>query len=140
MKYVRMMIIGIFFGLASSYSILTMIAVFNENIVFSGTEMLEEFLIAIVLGAVIGLGSTIFELERLPFPIQLVLHFIFVTVCVLIAGQIGGWYDIQSPFTIGTMLLIEVFIYAGVWIILNIMTQRDVNKINRKIKMNREEK
>lgn len=140
MKYVRMMITGIFFGLASSYSILTMVAVFNNSIVFSGTEMLKELLIAIVLGAVIGLGTTIFELERLPFPIQLVLHLIYVTVCVLIAGQIGGWYDIQSPFTIGSILLIEVFVYVGVWIILSIMTQRDVNEINRKIKMNREGK
>ena len=66
MKYVRMMIIGVFFGLAASYGVLTMIAVFNKEIVYSGPDMLEEFLIAIVLGAVIGLGSTIFQLERLP--------------------------------------------------------------------------
>lgn len=140
MKYIRMVIVGIFFGLVSSYGILTMIAVFNKEIVYSGAEMLEEFIIAIVLGAVIGLGSLLFQLEHIPFFAQLILHFIFVTTCVLIAGGIGGWYDIQSPFTIGSMLLIEVFIYAGVWFILSIMTQRDVNEINRKIKMNREEK
>lgn len=140
MKYVRMMIIGIFFGLAASYGVLTMIAVFNKEIVFSGPDMLEEFLIAIVLGAVIGLGSIIFQLERLTFLVQLIIHFIYVTLCVLIAGQIGGWYDLKSPFTIGSMLLIEVFIYAGVWLILSLMTQRDVDAINQKIKKNREDK
>ena len=140
MKYIRMMIIGIFFGLAASYGVLTMISVFNKEIVYSGPDMLEEFLIAIVLGAVIGLGSTIFQLDRLPFLVQLIIHFIYVTLCVLIAGQIGGWYDLNSPFTIGSMLLTEVFIYAGVWLILSLMTQRDVDAINQKIKKNREEK
>lgn len=134
MKILRMMITGMFFGLAASYGVLTMLAVFNKEIMYSGADMIEEFVIAIVLGAVIGLGSLLFQIERLSFFTQLIIHFIYVTICVLIAGKIGSWYSGQSPLSIGGVLMSEVIIYAFVWLILRIMMQRDIDEINREIK------
>lgn len=134
MKILRMMIWGMFFSLASSYGILTMLAVFNHDIIYSGSEMLEEFMIALVLGWVIGLGSIIFQMERIPIFAQLFIHFVFVTVCVLTAGKIGGWYASQGPLSVWIVLIIEVCIYIFVWFILYVMTQRDIEEINQKIK------
>lgn len=140
MKIIRIMIWGLFFSLATSYGTMTMLAVLNKDIVYSGTHMLEEFIIAIVLGPVIGLGSILLLFERFPFLVRLLFHFSYVTACVLTAGQIGGWYVDQGPLSIWNVLIIEVFIYALVWLILNIMTQRDIDEINQKIKKNGEAK
>jgi Protein of unknown function (DUF3021) len=139
MKILRMMIFGLFFSLASSYAIITIIAVSHENVMYSGAFMLEEFLIAFVLGPIIGLGSLIFQIERFPFIVNLILHFIYVTVCVLIAGKVGGWYTGDVPISIGMVLVLVVFIYILVWLTLAIMTQRDIKEINRKIRKIREE-
>lgn len=140
MKLVQMMIWGLLFSLAASYGTMTMIAVGNEEIIFSGSDMLQQFVIASVLGPVIGLGSIIFRLERFPIILQLFLHFVYITVCVFIAGKIGGWYEGQSPLSVANVLLIEIIIYILVWLVLYIMTQRDIKVINQKIKSEREGK
>lgn len=139
MRILRMMIIGMFFSLSSSYAIITVIAVSHENVMYSGAYMLEEFIIALILGPVIGLGSLIFQIERFPFLINLILHFIYVTVCVLIAGKAGGWYSGDVPLSIGLVLILVLVIYILVWLTLAIMTQRDIKEINRKIRKMKEE-
>lgn len=132
MKVLRMMIIAMFFSLASSYSTITIIALFNKSITFSGSDLLEEFVIALVLGWVIGLISSIFLLERIPIYIKLFIHFLLVTVCVMIAGKIGSWYK-GFDSTLWILFLSEIVIYIIIWIILYIMIQRDVDEINKKI-------
>ncbi len=81
MKFIRMMIIGILISLSSSYVLVTL-SVISNNAMISGPELLEQIIIAAILGAVIGLLSTIFDIERLPFIAQFILHVIAVTVCV----------------------------------------------------------
>lgn len=140
MKLLRYMIWGMFFSLAASYGTLTMVALFNKDLVYTGSEMLEEFLIAIILGCVIGLGTVIFHIERIPLIGQLFLHYIYVTICVLAAGGIGGWYHGPGSAPIWFVLIIELFIYILVWLILFIMTKRDIDEINKKIQTARRER
>lgn len=133
MKIIRMMIIGMFFSLASSYGTLTTIAVLNKNITYTGSDLLEEIIIAIVLGWVIGIISSIFLLDQIPIYLKLFIHFILVTICVIAAGKIGGWYE-GINFSLWSMVFYEIIIYIIVWIIIFIMTQRDVDDINKEIK------
>lgn len=140
MKILRDMIWGLLFSLASSYTIITMTAVFNKNIVFSGAELFEQFMIAAVLGPVIGLGNFIWQIERFSLFVQLVLHYLYVTICVLTAGKIGGWYGELGSSSMWTVLGIEVVIYLFVWMILHIMTQKDIQEVNKAIKKLREGK
>ena len=58
MKYLRMMIIGLLISLSSSYILVTL-SVLSNNAVMSGAELLEEIIIATILGIAIGLFSAI---------------------------------------------------------------------------------
>ena len=58
MKYLRMMIIGLLISLSSSYVLVTL-SVLSNNAVASGTELLEQIVIAAILGIAIGLLSVI---------------------------------------------------------------------------------
>lgn len=134
MKFIRMMIIGLLISLSSSYVLVTL-SVISNNAVMSGSELLEQIIIAAILGAVIGLLSIIFDIERLPFIIQLILHLIAVTLCVMIAGYFGRWFEHSG---IKYVLISEAIIYLIVWCILYILQKNDIEKINYEIQKRKE--
>ncbi|MEX3744170.1 MULTISPECIES: DUF3021 domain-containing protein [Lysinibacillus] len=134
MKFIRMMIIGLLISLSSSYVLVT-ISVLSNNAVMSGEELLEQIIIAAILGVVIGLLSIIFEIERLPFISQLILHLIAVTLCVMVAGYFGRWFDHSG---IMYVLISEVIIYFIVWCIIYVLQLIDIAEINHEIKKRKE--
>ncbi|MEY9977475.1 DUF3021 domain-containing protein [Lysinibacillus sp. RC79] len=134
MKIIRMMIIGLLISLCSSYVLVTF-SVISNNAVVSGSELLEQIIIAAILGAVIGLLSIIFDIERLPFITQLILHLIAVTLCVMIAGYFGRWFEHSG---IKYVLISEAIIYLIVWCILYVLQKNDIEKINQEIRKRKE--
>ncbi|WP_155590540.1 DUF3021 domain-containing protein [Lysinibacillus cavernae] len=130
MKYLRMMIIGLLISLSSSYILVTL-SVLSNNALVSGSELLEQIIIAAILGIAIGLLSVIFDIEPLPFTVQLLLHLMAVTACVLTAGYFGNWFEHSGvPY----VLLSEAIIYFIVWCILYILQLQDIEKMNQEIK------
>ena len=101
----------------------------------SGSELLEQIIIAAILGAVIGLLSIIFDIERLPFIAQFILHVIAVTLCVLIAGHFGRWFEHSS---ITSILTSEAIIFFFAWCIIYVLQKNDIAKINQVIQKRKE--
>lgn len=133
-KIIRMMTIGLLISLSSSYVLVTF-SVVSNNAVVSGSELLEQIIIAAILGVVIGLLSFIHDIECLPFIAQFILHVIAVTLCVMIAGYFGRWYDHSS---IKYVLISEAIIYLIVWCIIYILQKSDIEKINQEIQKRKE--
>ncbi|MGE7092034.1 DUF3021 domain-containing protein [Lysinibacillus sp. NPDC048646] len=129
MRILSMMIIGLLISLSSSYILVTL-SIVSKNTVVTGPELLEQIMIAAILGIVIGLLSLIFELERLLFTIQLTLHFSAVTLCVFTAGYFGRWFEHSSIFYV---FISEVIIYFIVWCILYVLQKIDIQEINNAI-------
>lgn len=134
MKFIRMMIIGILISLSSSYVLVTL-SVISNNAMMSGPELLEQIIIAAILGAVIGLLSTIFDIERLPFIAQFILHVVAVTLCVLIAGYFGGWFAHSG---IPYIFISEAIIFFIAWCIIYVLQKSDIAKINQVIQKRKE--
>ncbi|PAQ13545.1 hypothetical protein CD798_14120 [Bacillaceae bacterium SAOS 7] len=140
MKILRMMIIGLLISLSSSYTLMTISVLSTPDAVMTGPNLLKQLVLAAVLGIVIGLLSLIFESESLSFPIQLIIHFIALTVCILTAGYVGDWYDITQVSTIMFVLVSELIIYGLTWGILYVLTKRDIDMLNEKIQKRKEER
>ncbi|WP_285396072.1 DUF3021 domain-containing protein [Lysinibacillus sp. fls2-241-R2A-57] len=134
MNFIRMMIIGLLISLSSSYVLVTL-SVLSNNTVMSGPELLEQIIIAAILGAVIGLLSTIFDIERLPFIAQFILHVIAVTLCVMIAGYFGDWFE-HSGIT--SIFISEAIIFFIAWCIIYVLQKNDIAKINQEIQKRKE--
>lgn len=135
MKAIRFILLGFLFSLSATYTIL---AVFASDEVITTDELFRQYVIAAILGPFIGLGSLIFYVERLTLFWQLFMHYLFATFAVIVAGAIGNWYDEGNLLSIGRVLLFQLIIYVVVWVILNIMLQRDVKAINQDLKRRRE--
>ncbi|MEC1179664.1 DUF3021 domain-containing protein [Metasolibacillus meyeri] len=136
MKILRMIIIGILIALSSSYILVTISILPKANVLISGEELLNQILIAAILGTAIGLLSLLFELERLSFLLQLALHLMGVTSFVLIAGYFGQWF---KHFGIGNVLISEAIIYVIVWSMMYLLQKKDVEQINAAIQKRKEQ-
>ncbi|MFJ7951392.1 DUF3021 domain-containing protein [Lysinibacillus sp. NPDC096418] len=137
MHALRMMIIGLLISLSSSYVLMSLSVFSKPDAVMTGVELLEQVMIAAVLGVIIGLISLILETERLPFTILLIIHYIAITICVLIAGYIGHWYDISDLSTVAVVLLSMVIIYILTWCIIYVLLKLDVKEMNKSIQKRR---
>lgn len=129
-EILRFSIIGLLIGLSSSY---TFQALLNQKSVMTGNELSNEYLIAGVLGIVIGWISLIFKTERFSFTIQLIIHFVFVTICVLAAGYFGGWYDITNISSMLSLLVWVIIIYVISWGFSLVLIKKDIKEMNQAI-------
>lgn len=138
MRYFRTLIISVLTSLSCSYVIMSF-RVFSANGTMTGQDLIEEVVIAIVLGVAISVTSLIFRVERIPFLGQLLLHFFGILICVFTAGYFGNWYDVSNFATILFVLIATLVIYGGTWRIIQILTQKDIDELNKTIKKRRGE-
>ncbi len=136
-KILRFSVIGILISLSSSYTILTLNILAIPNASVTGKELLEQVIIAVLLGIMIGLISLIFEIESLNFSGQLFIHFIVVIICVLVAGYFGDWYDFAKKSTVVSLFISILVIYIITWGIILLLQKRDIEEINRIIQNRR---
>lgn len=129
-EILRFSMIGLLIGLSSSY---TFLALFAKKTVMTGNELSKEYLIAGVLGIVIGWISLIFKTERFSFTIQLIIHFVLVTICGLAAGYFGEWYDIANINSMLSLLVWIITIYAISWGISLVLIKKDIKEMNQAI-------
>lgn len=134
MKWFQNIITGCLFGLSISYVVVTISALLSDSRVFTGEDLLEELILAILLGAVIGAATTIFESDRMSFRLMLFIHFLIVVASVYIAGAVDDWYDPTSISSIFILFCEVVFIYIIVWGIVLLLEKREIENINKLIK------
>lgn len=139
MQFLRTIIISILISLSSSYIIMSLNIYFSSNGVMTGRDLIEEVMIAIVLGLTIGVISLIFEMERISFLVQLISHFSMITICVFIAGYIGNWYDIAKVSTVIIVFVSVIIIYGMTWWLFHVLLKKDVDEINKTIQKRRGE-
>lgn len=134
MKILRMMIMGLLFSLCSSYILVTL-SVMSNHAMVTGPELLEQVIIAAILGIAIGSLSLIFDIERLSFGIQLLIHFIAITCCVMVAGYFGRWFEHAGILYV---LISELIIYFIVWCVLYVFQKNDIEEMNNVIQKRKE--
>jgi len=130
-KLLQTIVISILISLSCSYILVTLSVITDPTATMTGKELLEQIIVAAILGAVLGPLSFIFEIERLPFLLQLLLHLTAVTLCVLTAGYFGGWFE---HFGFQKVLISEAIIYILIWCMMFILQKKDIAQINNAIK------
>ena len=138
MRYFRILIISVLISLSCSYIIMSL-SIFASNKVMTGQQLVEEVIIAIALGIAISVISQIFEVERIPFIGQLLVHILGILFCVFTAGYFGNWYDVSNVSTIMVVLIATVIIYMGTWWVIQNLIKKDIDELNQTIKKRRGE-
>lgn len=139
MRFLQMLLISVLISLSCSYIIMSSVIYASPNDVMTGKDLLEQVFIAILLGIAISILSFIFEIERIPFIGQLLLHFSAIVICVFTAGYFGNWYNITDLSTIAIVFILLIIIYGFTWWFIQILLKRDIKDLNKSIKKRRGE-
>lgn len=133
MPFIQLTIIGLLTSLSSSYILMAISVLLSSGKSMSGKELIEQVILSAVLGILIGIISLVFEIENFSFKLQLCLHYIAITGCVMIIGYFGHWYNIENIFSILSIFIAESLIYVLTWHFINSLLKKDVEKINKSI-------
>lgn len=89
-----------------------------------------QLIAMLVMSALIGIVSAIFDIEQLPFYVALSIHFVVVGGLVF-----GTSFLLKGLFgTPQSLLLLYIVIYIGVWLLLKFWWLLDAQRINRRIR------
>ena len=113
-----------------SYFTIALISFRNPTAMFAGEELLEEFILALLLGIMIACANKIFNINHWPYIAVLSVHFIIVMSSAFIIGFFGNWYSIEQPTTILSLLIRATIIYLIVWLFILITQKKDIQQMN----------
>lgn len=139
MRFLRLLLISSLISLSCSYVIMSITMYLSPSAVITGQELLEQIGITLLLGAAISVVSLIFNSEKIPFPIQLALHFFAILALVFTAGYFGEWYDYTDASTIAVIVALTIIIYLFSWWVIRHLLKKEVDDLNGIIQKRRSE-
>lgn len=132
-------LISCFVSVFMSYFIIALLTYGSKTIVWSGDELLHQFLLALLLGVIIGCANLLFSIKHWPYVALLALHYLVVLLAVYTIGHFGNWFSFNDPTTILLLFIECTAIYLGVWLFIYFSMKQDVKRMNAVIKQNRGE-
>ena len=131
MKWIQWALIGLLFGLSSSYIIMSL-NVFAEGGSKDGRELLAQVILGAGLGICIGLLSQILT-TSLPLKISYSIHYICINILVFLFGTVGEWFEPTWKSILGLLVTIAIT-YVIINIMLTILMKKQVDEINHLLK------
>ncbi len=131
MKWIQWVLIGLLFGLSSSYIIMS-VNVFLHGGSKDGRELLEQVILGAGLGICIGLISQILT-TSLPLKISYSIHYVCINILVFLFGTVGDWFEPTWKSILGLLVTIAIT-YVIINIMLTILMKKQVDEINHLLK------
>ena len=131
MKWIQWALIGLLFGLSSSYIIMSL-NVFLHGGSKGGRELLAQVILGAGLGICIGLLSQILT-TSLPLKISYSIHYICINILVFLFGTVGEWFEPTWKSILGLLVTIAIT-YVIINIMLTILMKKQVDEINHLLK------
>ena len=131
MKWIQWALIGLLFGLSSSYIIMSL-NVFFEGGSKSGRELLVQAILGAGLGICIGLVGQILT-TNLPLKISYSIHYVCINILVFLFGTVGEWFE-PTWKSIFSLLATIAITYVIISIMLTILMKKQVDEINHLLK------
>lgn len=138
LKWIQSGLLGFLIGLSTSYIILTIDLIAEGNSSITGQELLTQVIIASVMGIIIGFLSRIFALENISLLLATIIHFLGVTLIVIVAGYFGSWFTLSHLESLGGVIISEIIAYIIIWGVTYILIKDELKQLNRLIQERRE--
>ena len=123
-KIFKTMLQGI--GIGSSI-MLIFIAIFDVTITF------QDVFSVYLFGAICGLLPIVYDIERIPLPLKLIIHLGGSIVAFFIISSINHWVPFKAEALIGALVTFTL-IFLVIWFIYFMVNVQQSKKINSKLK------
>ncbi|MBQ2730899.1 MAG: DUF3021 domain-containing protein [Clostridia bacterium] len=86
-----------------------------------------------VLAFVVGGMNVVYQIERLPLMIAVLIHGVVLYVCYLATYLVNGWLESGvTPLLVFSAIF--VFGYLVIWLVIHSVVKRNTNRLNRALK------
>ncbi|MFB5361316.1 DUF3021 domain-containing protein [Enterococcus faecalis] len=130
-RIIKNFLIGISFG---SFFLLGVQLSYRQIVEISR----NEFLVVILASGLIGEYSYLFHSEKINFLVAEILHFILTLGTVLSVAYL--FYHVNNYQHYLIIFLFFIIIYVLTWLVIILFTNHEIEKVNRKLEKNREQK
>jgi hypothetical protein len=130
-------LVGLLISLSFSYFIVTM-EVLNQSTFITGEQLLHQFVISAIFGAVVGISTLIFYIERFPYLTRIAMHFIFVIISSGIAGYFGEWFEYGNIRSMFNTFITVLLIYVVIWYFFYSKAKREIREMNELLEKRQE--
>ncbi|AWE07142.1 hypothetical protein DCE79_06860 [Lysinibacillus sp. 2017] len=135
----RNFLISCFVSVFTSYFTIALISFREPTALWAGDELIEEFLLALALGLMIGCANNIFKLNQWPYIAVLAVHYIIVVSSAFTIGIFGSWFSMEQPMTIVALFIRITIIYIIVWLFILMTQKKDIKRMNEILQESRGE-
>ena len=135
MNLLRNSVVGAVISLSISYVIIA-IRCYQQNASIGPTTIVNQMILALILGLVIGALTIVFEIEAWSLLRSLSTHFLVTWIVVLIIGYLGDWY-IWSWDSVGPLFFYFFIFYIVIGSIQFLSIKRIVEDVNELIQKNK---
>ena len=132
-------LISCFVSVFTSYFILALNSFREPTALWAGEELIEEFLLALALGFMIGCANNIFKINHWPYIAVLAVHYIIVVSSAFIIGIFGNWFSMEQPMTILSLFIRVSIVYIIVWLYIYMTQKKDIKRMNEILQESRGE-
>jgi len=112
--------------------------VLKANETISGQELFNQLIVAAILGIAIGVCTLIYQVEHFSYSVQIIIHFVLVTIFVFIAGYFGCWFEVNNYKSFFNVFISELIIYIFIWLFFYTNTKQNVREMNELIQKRQE--
>ena len=130
-------LISCFVSVFTSYFTIAFISFRDPTALWASTELIEEFLLALLLGIMIGCANRIFKINHWPYIAVLAVHYIIVVSSAFTIGIFGSWFSLEQPMTILSLFIRVTIIYLIVWFFILMTQKKDIQQMNEILQENR---
>lgn len=124
-------LISCFVSVFSSYFTIAWISFDDPTVIWTGNELIEQFLLAVALGFMIGCANNIFKLQHWSYITVLAIHYIIVLSSAFTIGTFGNWFSMEQPMSILSLFIQVTIIYIIISFYIFITQKKDIQRMNR---------
>lgn len=132
MKYLQSILRSVTISLSLSYLSIMLIGL-NSTESWSGKGLQLQFILALVLGIVIGILNLLFSIESWSYRRILGIHFSLILLTIFVIGAIGKWYDPTSLSSYVQLTISFFIIYLIITLYFHFTEKNELNEINKYI-------
>lgn len=135
MNFIKYLLYGVSWG-STVFVLTNLVGYWTVGDVFL-QKTYENFMNYAIGSIIVGIGcatpSIVYQMERLTFLQQVLIHFsIGVTTLIIVSFSLQ-WIPTTSIFSIVLMVIVNILIFTFVWFIFYLYNKNEVKKMNKKI-------
>lgn len=132
MKYLQGILRSVMISLSISYLSIMLIGI-NSTGLWSGKELQLQFMLALILGIIIGFLNLLFSIESWSYRRILLIHFSLILLTIFVIGAIGKWYDPTSFSSYIQLTIYFIIIYLIITLYFHFAQKNELRVINKYI-------